>query len=46
MVGFRPEWLDLYLAHTIARHHLDFVGHQLGRRIVLVRADQEECDEL
>ena len=46
MVGFRLEWLDHDLAYAIARHHLDFVGRQLGRCIVLVRADQEECDEL
>ena len=46
MVGFRLEWMDHDLAYAIARHHLDFVGRQLGRCIVLVRADQEECDEL
>ena len=46
MVRFRLEWLDHDVAHTVARHHLDFMGHQLDHRIVLVRADQEERDEL
>src|SRR5881397_2039945 len=41
MVGFRLEWLDRYLAHPIARHHLDFVGHQLGFGVVLVRSNEE-----
>src|SRR5256885_10442144 len=46
MVRFRPEWLDHYLAHTVARHHLDFVGRQLGFGVVLVRSNQETRDDL
>ena len=46
MVRFRLEWLDHYLAHTVARHHLDFVGHQLGFGVVLVRSNQETRDDL
>ena len=46
MVDFRLERMDHDPAYAIARHHLDFVGRQLGRCIVLVRANQEECDEL
>ena len=46
MVRFRLEWLDRYLAHTVARHHLDFVGHQLGFGVVLVRSNQETRDDL
>src|SRR5881409_561445 len=46
MVCFRLEWLDHYLAHPVARHHLDFVGHQLGFGVVLVRSNQETRDDL
>src|ERR671914_2395495 len=46
MVGFRLEWLDHYLAHTVARHHLDFVGHELGFGVVLVRSNEETRDDL
>src|SRR4030095_14982881 len=45
MVGFRLEWLDYGLAHPVARDHLDFVGHQLGRSVVLVRANEETRDD-
>jgi protein-S-isoprenylcysteine O-methyltransferase Ste14 len=41
MVRFCLEWLDHDVAYTIARHHLDLMGHQLGRGVVLVRSNQE-----
>src|SRR5947208_2986311 len=44
MVGFRLEWLDQYLAHPVARHHLDLVGYQLGCGVVLVRSNEETRD--
>ena len=46
IAGFRLERLDGHLAHPIARHHLDCLAHQLGRRIVLVRPDAETGDDL
>jgi hypothetical protein len=45
MVRFHLEWLDDYLAHAVARHHLDLVGHQLGFGVVLVRSNQETRDD-
>ena len=45
MVRFCLEWLDYDVAYTIARHHLDLVGHQLGRGVVLVRSNQETRDD-
>ena len=45
MVRFCLEWLDDDVAHTVARHHLDPVGDQLGRGVVLVRSDQETRDD-
>src|SRR4051794_27121778 len=45
MDRFRPGWLDHELADGVARHHLDSVGRELGRGVVLVRSDQKTGDD-
>ena len=38
--------MDGHLAHPVARHHLDWMDHQLGVGIVLVRSNEETRDDL